>query len=420
MRFLRFTAVMCLMLSAFCGPAAAIDFLDRLVGYAEHTIAPTDADGAPLRIGLMLPSDGEFSEPATRLRRGWTTAVRLSDGIVADRRVVIVPGDTGSTAMAAVESAIDLMRGTPVDIFAGVISARVARAMSIFADKANRPMVLAGAIGEDVMAGACSSRVARTSFNIGPYQQASAKFLAKQYGTAVTLAPDAPGGHRLIKRFTRLYRAAGGKIVEQLWAPTGRKYDWSSWLTRSAANGPQMIYAVFEGRNAQRLIYRHSSSGLKEHVTLAGPEWLFGPRTLNLRGRHAAGMKFLTSHFPDLDTPGNRIFVDAYRKAYGEDPDLYAYLGYENALAVLLTTSALDGKTDDAQKFIATLKSLDYTGLMPRGAYRFNRSNSAVLTRLYWVGIEHTDGKTTLRKLTHIPVPADNSACKLSTARATR
>jgi ABC-type branched-subunit amino acid transport system substrate-binding protein len=225
------------------------------------------------------------------------------------------------------------------------------------------------------------------------------------------------GWHRLIKRFTQAYRKAGGRLIEQAWATIGRKYDWSALLSRSAQGRLQAIYAFFEGRNAERIVHQHSQSGIKRHTSLIGPEWLYGPRLMNRRDKHAAGTRFLTSYLPDLATPANRIFVDAYRAAFHEDPDLYAYMGYENALAVQLTTADLDGQVRDGAAFIAAMKKVAYAGLMPRGDFGLDDANSAFLTRLYWVGIVDTDDGARLKRLGSITMEPDKSACKKQTAQ---
>ena len=399
-------------------PAAAANFIDRIFDYAEDTlIRPLDAvrrdpDGTPpFRVALMLPGDGALAEAAERVVRGWRIAIGMSDGYVVDRPVEIVLGETAGGPEQAAASAREIMERNPVDIFAGVIGARTAHALFDVTRDAGRPLVLAGAIGEKVLAGQCHPHVARTSFSVGPYQTASGRFIASKHSSLVTFAPDSPGSYTVVRRFTNAYRAAGGKIVEQVWAPPGRKYDWSSWLARSAQRGPKAIYAFFQGRNAERIVYAHSDIGLKHQVPLIGPEWLFGPRAVNRRGVHAAGARFLTSHLPTRATAANRVFVEAYRDAHGEDPDVYAYMGYENALAVLLTAAELGGTVRDATEFVAAMRAVDYKGLMPRGPFVFNGVNSAVLTRLFWVELRRDDGDVRMRELAMIPVDMDDARC---------
>jgi hypothetical protein len=83
-----------------------------------------------------------------------------------------------------------------------------------------------------------------------------------------------------------------------------------------------------------------------------------------------------------------------------------------------LTVSDRGGDTSDAASFIASMKALDYTALMPRGPFSFNKSNSAWLSTLNWVEVHHRDGETWLKKLDMIPVDPDNSSCRVEQARA--
>lgn len=399
--------------------ANPMEFLDRILDFAEETLEETTGDPnavPPFRVGLLLPKSGPQREAAQRIARGWEIALEMSDDHVAERRVKIVLIKTGKGPERALRIADRVTENKPIDVFAGVLGANMAGVMARYTQSLEKPLILAGAVGEAVMSQACYDHVARTSFNIAPYQTTSGRFIAGKIKTLATLGPNSKGGFRLIRRFSAAYRAAGGKITEQAWANIGRKYDWAALLSRTALSGPQAIYAFFEGRNAERIVHQHSRSGIKKQVALIGPEWLFGPRALNRRSKHAAGARFLTSYLPDRDTSANRIFVDAYRKAYGEDPDAYAYMGYENALAVLLTAAELGGQVHDGAAFIATMKKVSFFGLMPRGEFGLNGTNSAYLKRLFWVqAVKGKDG-TRLKRLKTIPIDPDKSTCKNQTA----
>lgn len=421
-RYVRLIPAIALFVAPL-GPAQAFEILDRVVGFAEDALKATQRppDGPPpFRVGLMLPRSGQMREAGERIVRGWEIALQMSDGYVATRPVDLIMGDTSDGPEAAVEEAAEMSEIAPIDVYAGVLGARTAGAMAAYTARHGKPLILAGAIGERVMSGRCRDNVARTSFNIGPYQTTSGRFIAGKLRTIATLGPDSRGGHRIISRFVRAYRAAGGRIVEQIWAPPERKYDWSALLSRSSLHGPQAIYAFFEGRNAESIVHQHSRNGFDRTAGLIGPEWLFDPRVMNRRGKHADGLRFLSSFLPDLDAPGNRIFVEAYRKKYFEDPDSYAYMGYENALAVLLTAADLDGQVHDGAAFVASMKKVAYEYLMPRGEFGFNESNSAYLMKLFWVEVVHRDGETKMKRLGSIPVDPDTTACKRQTAESVR
>ena len=57
---------------------------------------------------------------------------------------------------------------------------------------------------------------------------------------------------------------------------------------------------------------------------------------------------------------------------------------------------------------------------MPRGEYGLNESNSAYLTRLFWVEVVYRDGKTKMKRLRSIPIDPDTMACKRQTAAHVR
>ena len=109
--------------------------------------------------------------------------------------------------------------------------------------------------------------------------------------------------------------------------------------------------------------------------------------------------------------------MDSYRDAYGEDPDAYAYMGYENALAVLLTAAEVGGQTQDGAAFVATMKKVSFFGFMPRGEFGLNTTNSAFLKRLYWVEAVKGQDRTHLKRLKTIPIDPDLSVCKKQTAQ---
>ena len=209
-------------------PASAIEFLDRIVKFTEDAVKQTrrNPDGPPpFRVGLMLSKSGALREAAERVARGWEIALAMSDGIVAERPVEIVIGDTSKGPEDTIRRAEAMSKDFPIDVFAGVIGSRTASVLSAYTEWAEKPLVLAGAVGEKVMSGQCRAHVARTSFNISPYQTTSGRFIARKFKTLVTLGHDSKGGHRLIKRFTQAYRKAGGRLIEQAWATIGRKYD---------------------------------------------------------------------------------------------------------------------------------------------------------------------------------------------------
>ncbi len=400
--------------AALAPPALAFDLLQGLSNIAGQQFAvPRPAPGGipAFRVALVLPERGALREAASRMRAGWRIAAAVADGYVAERPIEIVEIDSSLPQKALMDRVRRASEIAPIDVYAGVIGARTAELLAVHTQRENRPLILAGAVGDDALARTCRPHVARTSFAIGSYLSTSGRYLAGKYDTVVSLAPEGEGSYAMMRKFTDAYRAGGGRIVEQIWVPDTQRYDWSSMLARATQAGPKMIYAFFEDRNAERIVYQHSTALAEGGPALTGPEWLFGPRSLIRRGRHADGARFLTTHLPALPLPANRLFVDAYRADSGHDPDLYAYMGYENGLAVLLAAAELHGQVHDAGAFVNAMKKVAYDGLMPRGEFVFDETNSAVLLRAYWVEAAFNGGEARLRQLEAIPVETPRDVC---------
>lgn len=410
-RTLMFSAALA---GACAPPALAFDLLQGLANItgSHFSVTKPAPDGIPpFRVALVLPERGGLREAADRIRTGWRIAIAMSDGYVVERPIEIVEIDSSVAPQEMLNRIRAESKQAPFDVYAGVIGARTAEILAVHAGRENKPLVVAGAVGDEVLAPTCRPHVARTSFGIGSYLTTSGRFLGPRFNTAVSLAPDGEASFAMIRKFTDAYRQSGGRILEQVWIGQSERYDWSSMLARATEAGPKMIYAFFEERNAERIIYQQSRAIGKNEVSLTGPEWLFGPRSLIRRGKHADGARFLATHLPTLPLPANRLFVEAYRADKGNDPDVYAYMGYENALAVLLAAAELHGQVHDAGTFVNAMKKLAYDGLMPRGDYIFDETNSAILTRIYWVEAVYDGDEARLRQLSAIPVELPRDVC---------
>ena len=63
------------------------------------------------------------------------------------------------------------------------------------------------------------------------------------------------------------------------------------------------------------------------------------------------------------------------------------------------------------------MKKVSYLGLMPRGEFALNDTNSALLKRLFWVEAVKTKTGNWLKQLSILPVDPDTDVCKKQTAQ---
>jgi ABC-type branched-subunit amino acid transport system substrate-binding protein len=230
-RYTQYALITALIAAAPAMPARAnpVEFLHRIVTFAEEALSEAlpqslletgaDSNGPPpFRVGLMLPKFGGLREAAERVARGWEIALKMSDNHVVERPVKLILVDTNSGIEETLLNASAMLEKPGIDVFAGVVRAHTAAAVARYTGQRAKLLILAGAIGGNVMSQACYAHVARTSFNIDPYQTTSGRFIATKYKTLVSVGPDTKGGHRIVRHFVKAYRQAGGRIIEQAWA----------------------------------------------------------------------------------------------------------------------------------------------------------------------------------------------------------
>ncbi len=78
----------------------------------------------------------------------------------------------------------------------------------------------------------------------------------------------------------------------------------------------------------------------------------------------------------DLDNPVNKAFVEAFTKAYGRTPTMYAAQGYDTAIAIAAALKAVDGKVGNIEGFRQALLKTDYK--LTRGDFKFGPNQHPV------------------------------------------
>jgi branched-chain amino acid transport system substrate-binding protein len=95
---------------------------------------------------------------------------------------------------------------------------------------------------------------------------------------------------------------------------------------------------------------------------------------LSAQGEAAVGVKTSLHYSTELDTPRNREFVDAYRKAVQKPPTVYSVQAYD-AAAVLdkALAKAPSGSGEDLVKALGGVGPID----SPRGTWSFDADHDA-------------------------------------------
>lgn len=378
--------------------------------------APANSADKSLKIGVILPYSGVFSQLARDLEDGWRLALDERSATIADYEVVLITEDGEGTAQVALQKAQKLIKSDGVEVIAGVVSSAAAIALAGVAEKEKIPFIAANAVADELTGQYCNPYVARTSFSANALQSAAGHYWAEAgYKTAVTMADDYSAGRAMIAGFARGFEGAGGKILLQEFTPLGQTTDWGPSLMKARQLDADFIYTFYTGTEAVQIVKQHAAFGLKG-IPLLGAVWLYDEALWPAMESDLIGAHDITVYTHQLETEASKRFKTAFKEKYGRLPGASNAMGYDNGVATLeglaRAIESNGGKVPDDG--IAVIKEMTALTLdSPRGPLHFNASNNAVVDNLYVVEIVDGGNGPEQRLLTAIPYGEDLPGCNM-------
>jgi len=170
---------------------------------------------------------------------------------------------------------------------------------------------------------------------IDPYQGKALALFARQNLKANTAAIliDSKSDYSvgLAAAFDNSFTAAGGKVVSQVKYAEGDS-DFSAQLTTLSALKPDVLFVP--GYYTDAGLIARQARGLGLQAVLLGADGWDSPKLAEIGGAAVEGSYFSNHYSVDDPSPAVRKFVDAYKKAYGAEPDSIAALSYDAARLV--------------------------------------------------------------------------------------
>jgi len=206
-------------------------------------------------------------------------------------------------------------------------------------------------------------------------------------GKVYILAPNYPAGKDALAGFKRFY--TGGEVVGETYTALGQS-DYAAELAAIRDAGPDAVFFFLPGGMGINFMKQFHQAGLGESVQLIGSAFSADHKLLNAVGDAAEGMLNSAQWSPDLDTPINAAFVEAYMAEYGAVPTLYSQQGYDAALAIGAALKATGGDMSDLDAFAAELKKADFES--PRGPFTFGANNFPVQNIYLRKAVKQEDG----------------------------
>ena len=334
------------------------------------------AQGAKLKVGLMLPYTGTYAPLGIAIENGFRLALAETGGKFAGREVEFFKVDDESEPSKATDNINRLVTRDKVDMVLGTVHSGVAAAMIRVTKEAGVLHMIPNAGLAPATGPLCAPNIVRTSFSNWQSGYGMGVVMAQRPAVknVVTLAWRYAAGEEFVKGFKDGYLKGGGKIAKELWIPFPN-VEFQALLTEIAAAKPDACYAFFAGAGAAKFLRDYAQAGLSKTIPLVGPGFLTDG-VLEAVGSSAQGVETVMHYADGLNTKRDNEFRLAYAKTFKMQPDAYAVAGYDSGLLLNAALKAVGGDLGKKKELYAALHKVKIDS--PRGAWTLSRANNPI------------------------------------------
>ena len=357
------------------------------------------AQGAPLKVGLVLPYTGVYAVLGESITQGMELVFARENWTVAGRKIEMIKEDDEMKPPVGIRKTEKLIDSDKVDILTGPVHSGILMGMRDKVHTSKTILIVSNAGADAISRDRCSKWIFRTSFSNWQPNQPMGGWVAKNVAKDVFItAPNYQAGKDQLDAFKETFVPAGGKIVGEDYPKLGET-DYAPYLTKIRQSGAKAVYAFFSGTDAVNFVKQFDQFGLKATVKLTGAGFLTEPDVLPAQGKAALGA--ITGHFytPLLDNPTNQRFVKDFREKFaGKMPDGFACQGYDTAEVIVRALKVVNGNTQDKDKLVEAIAKVEFDS--PRGRFRFDPKTHNVIQPFIYI----REVKETPLGLNNVPI----------------
>jgi branched-chain amino acid transport system substrate-binding protein len=345
-------------------------------GAAAGALArPALAQGAPLRVGLMLPYSGTFAQLGENITTAFEMHLAERGGKLGGRSVTVMKLDDGSDPAAAPQNVNRLLNRDKADVLVGTVHSGVVMALVQAAREKGVPLIIPNAGNVAASRELCSESVFRTSFsNWQPAYGMGKALAATGVKKAVWVTWDYAAGKESAEGFRDGLKAGGAELVQILTLPFPET-NFQPILAQLPGLGVQAVGSFFAGGGAVQFVRDYAAAGLRDKLPLCGSGFLT-EGTLAAQGAAAEGVRTALHYGDGLDIAKNTAFRKAFKEKAGREADVYAVQGYDAAQLLAAGVDAVKGDMDADKALFAAMRGARIDS--PRGAFTLSASHNPV------------------------------------------
>ncbi len=300
------------------------------VGMASGGVAPAQAQGqsagAPVTFGFFAPLTGKFGANGERFKEAvelFVDQTNAAGGLGGRKLVVLYEDDRGDPLQSTAIAQKFVQNPDVVAAIGSFTSGASIAAGNVFA-QAKMPQISPSSSHPDF------TKISSYQFRIPNTQDTMSKMYAK------TVKDHVPAGRVaviyyqddwgiFVGKATKEALEASGSTVPIFEAMLPDTRDFRPFISKlRQANVDSIFLASHYGPSAI-FLQQLRQAGLKQPVV--GPETLYNPELIKLAGDAANGIITTTYFFPG--DPKRAAFVEAYKKKFNREPDLWAAYAWD-------------------------------------------------------------------------------------------
>jgi branched-chain amino acid transport system substrate-binding protein len=369
-------------------------FLVTFVGVSLLAlIAPTApaVAQAPVKIGVLAPVTGVFASFAKDIVDGAQLFNAESGGQLGGRKLELIVEDYQVRPDVAVTKIRKLAEQDHVHAVVGIVLSAAAIAVKDYVNSQKVPLLISGfAVAENLtlQPNPYVFRITYTgNMTGGPAGTWAYKHLKAR--KAAIIASDSVGPLEIILAWARAFEEAGGKVVQEVYAPLGTA-DFAPYVAQLRRD-VDVIGVQTVGADGVRFVKQWREYGMQGKIPLVDAAVGFSDLSLlPASGEAAVGGYNSQPYQYTLDTPRNKKFVQAFRAKYHRDPGAPSVFTYSALLAIDQAARAVGGKIEDQPKFLEALRRMDLDA--PQGRIHFDKLQN-VVSDIYISRIDKVGGQ---------------------------
>ena len=347
-----------------------------LAAFAAGGVArPALAQGAPLKIGLMLPFSGTFATLGDSIAGAFELYLAELGGKMGGRTIQIVRLDDESDPSKAVQNVNRLVGRDRVDALIGTVHSGVVMALVQASRERGVPLIIPNAGNVSATRELCAPTIFRTSFTNWQPAYGMGRALAQQgVKKAAWVSWDYAAGQEAGEGFREGLRSDGAELVKVLSLPFPET-NFQPLLAQIPGLGVEAVGSFFAGGGAVQFVRDYAAAGFRDRIPLAGSGFLT-EGTLGAQGAAAEGIRTALHYGDGLDNPRNRAFRAAFKDRMKREADVYAVQGYDAGQLLAIGLSAAKGDATAEKEMVSAMEKARIDS--PRGAFTFSPSHNPV------------------------------------------